>query len=361
MEISDRGYKTLWVDSAPYPSALRTRVLDAQKLGTRLSTREWLELDRDLGAWYGAVMSKIIAKKKVKPLVIANHGQTVAHFPAASRQGTTLQMGDSSRIAFETGLTVVSHFRNGDIAAGGEGAPLLPRFHRLLAQKLDPKNEGVAIHNIGGISNLTYVSPRGREVLAFDTGPGNLWIDHAASRFSRGALKMDAGGKLARSGQVNTRALQVLLKHPFLKKPAPKSTGRDDFTLEMFEEVIGNFNEDAIATAVAVTVESIAEAYERFIHSKKKRLARIYIAGGGAKNLFLVEQLQKRLSDVRVLTLDEAGIDSQMVEAQGFALFGWLALRGEAVGGAWTGVKDFAPPAHIIPGKNWKKVLKNLS
>src|SRR6185369_5916925 len=120
--------------------ALRKRVLDAQKPGTKLLSRDWLALERDLGEWYSSALSTMIKKRdpKERPDVIASHGQTVAHFPAANRQGMTWQLGDPTRIARATGLTVVSGFRDGDMAAGGEGAPLAPGFHLLLASALDP-------------------------------------------------------------------------------------------------------------------------------------------------------------------------------------------------------------------------------
>jgi anhydro-N-acetylmuramic acid kinase len=361
ISIDPEGWEPLWSAAAPYPAALRKRVLDAQRPGTKLPSREWLALERDLGEWYGSALSTIIKKHPpdARPDVIANHGQTVAHFPAAKRHGVTWQLGDPTRIARATGLTVVSRFRDGDMAAGGEGAPLAPGFHILLASVLDPTRLGIAIHNIGGISNLTYIGPN--EVIAFDTGPGNAWMDAATELATRGKSKFDRGGLLARQGSVDTRAVDVLMKNPFFKKAPPKSTGRDDFPFELFKSKTKTKGADLVATATAVTAESIAHAYENFILKKRLPLKAIYIAGGGAKNPALMDGLKNYMAPVQVMTLEEAGFDTQLVEAQAFAYFGFLSLLGQPVSGSWTGSQGFAPPGQITPGENWPDILATIS
>jgi anhydro-N-acetylmuramic acid kinase len=227
--IDGNTWKTLWTASLSYPSQLRQRVLEAQRYGRTPAKLEALALNRDLGEWYGKSLERLIARKpvRVRPHAIANHGQTVVHLPGS---GVTLQLGDPARVAARTGLTTISHFRHGDIAVGGEGAPLVPLFHKLLAGRMSDAKRGIAIHNLGGISNLTYLAPRG-QVLAFDTGPGNIWIDAAAARASRGRARMDRDGKLAASGEIDLRAVVAVLKHPYFSKPIPKSTGRDDFPI----------------------------------------------------------------------------------------------------------------------------------
>lgn len=360
ISIDPDGWEPLWSGTAPYPAALRRRVLDAQKPGTKLTSREWLMIERDLGEWYANALSALIKKQPAseRPNLIANHGQTVAHFPASNRQGMTWQLGDPTRIARATGLTVVSGFRNGDMAAGGEGAPLAPGFHLLLASVLDPTKLGIAIHNIGGISNLTYIGP---EVMAFDTGPGNCWIDAATEVATRGKSKFDRGGKLGRHGTVDAKAIDSILKNAFFKKQPPKSTGRDDFPFELFKSKTKARGADLVATATAVTVESIAHAYENFILKKRLPLKTIYITGGGAKNSALMDGLKNYLAPIQVLTLEEAGFDPQLVEAQAFAYFGFLSLLGQPVSGSWTGCRGFAPPGHITPGENWAEILSALS
>lgn len=358
IELSSGGWQVLWRREAAYPAGLRARVLKLQKPGTRVPVRELLMLDRDLGEWYGAVLGKMIRKSKPseRPDVIANHGQTVAHHPD---DGVTLQLGDSSRIAARTGCTVVAQFRNGDLAAGGQGAPLAPRFHQWVAAMLPEAEQGIAIHNMGGISNLTYIHPSGR-VLAFDTGPGCSWIDAAASEATRGRMKMDRGGSMGIRGRPDGRALDRMLKHPFLKRSPPKSTGRDDFPYEMFQKATRSKGEDRVATATWYTIETAAIAYERWILKRKLPLAAIYLCGGGAKNMAIAGGLEARLDDVPVRSIAGADHDPQSMESHAFAMFGLLALMGSPLGGEWTGARGFAPPAHLIPGENWRDVLLKL-
>jgi anhydro-N-acetylmuramic acid kinase len=360
-------WSPLWSRSKPFPAALRRRVLAAQRPGVRVGALEWMELHRDLGEWYGKSLAAMLAGARRSrlqlPHAIANHGQTLAHFPA---KGVTLQLGDPTRVARATGLTVVSGFREGDLASGGQGAPLVPAFHRLLARNLARGRaaaRGVAIHNLGGISNLTYVGPRrASELLAFDTGPGNAWIDAAAEHATAGRLKMDLDGRLASRGHADRAAIRALLKHPFFRKAAPKSTGRDDFPFELMLAATRARGADLVATATALTVESLAQAYERFVISPSRPLDAIYACGGGARNPTLMNGIRRRLDRVQVLRVEEAdaSLDGQYVEAQAFAYLGYLALHGKPVGGPWTGSRGFAPPAHVIPGENWAELASRL-
>lgn len=373
--------RRLWVESAVYPSNLRKRVLSIQEPCKSVTLLDYLKLHRDLGEWYGQTLGRIL-KNQPKgrtgfPDVIANHGQTVAHYPKIKM---SLQLGDPTRIACATGLTVVSNFRDGDMAGGGQGAPLVPLFHRMMAAKFATGStkqgkKGIAIHNLGGISNLTYIGPQGR-LLAFDSGPGNVLIDGAAEIASRGKLKMDRNGLLAAQGEVNNQALRKLLKHRFFALPPPKSTGRDEFNMPWFLSALppGLRGNSLVATATALTVESIARAYERFIlcnnlynnlYNKKMPLGEIYLCGGGAKNPTLVQWLQRRLPDIKIFSDcggfgGFGGFDAQFVEAEAFAVFGFLSLLGQPLGGEWTGAKKWGPPGHIIPGKNWLKVVAKL-
>ncbi len=167
LDFNLNGWSSLGEGSVSYPPSLRRRVFEIQKTGGVLSVQKILELNRDLGIWYGKAIGSLIRRLRV-PHVIANHGQTVAHFPDSA---VTLQLGDPTQIVRHTGLTVVSHFREGDLSAGGQGAPLVPLFHQVLAGTLKGKlgeRGGVAIHNLGGMSNLTYIGPKDR-ILAFDT------------------------------------------------------------------------------------------------------------------------------------------------------------------------------------------------
>ena len=352
------SWRPLWSASLAYPPNLRRRVLDAQSPGANYEIREWLGLHRDLGRWYANSIRRIIAKHSVRPHLIANHGQTVAHYPV---EGLTLQLGDPSLIAQATGISVVCSFREGDIAAQGQGAPLVPRFHGLSARKLGAPGRGISIHNLGGISNLSYFGgKKNGDVLAFDTGPGNIWIDAAAALSTRGRLKMDAGGKLARSGTIDEKAVRAILRHPYFSKHAPKSTGRNEFTFELLRSKTRAKGADLVAAATAVTIESIARSYENAILRKRLPLDAIYFCGGGAKNPAILEGVAERLPTVQVRSLEEAGFDPQLVEAQAFAYYGCLALLGLPLGGTWTGARGFGPPAHLIPAENWFEAVSRI-
>jgi anhydro-N-acetylmuramic acid kinase len=356
LKISQPSWKLLWARSAPYPSSLRQRVLNSQLPGAKLSLREFGELHRDIGLWIANSVSRILAKipNRQRPEAIASHGQTVAHFPAARKMGFTLQLADPTRIAFATGLTVISNFRDGDMSAGGEGAPLAPRFHQLLARTISKK--AIAIHNLGGISNLTYLA--GDKVVAFDTGPGNAWIDAAAEHTTNGRQHFDKNGRMAAQGKPDAAAIEQILALDYFKKPPPKSTGRDDFPFSFLLKKTSARGENLVATATMITIESIAQAYERFLPQLPQV---IYFCGGGAQNRFLLQAIAKRLPQIEIATLDSAGYSSRYLEAQAFAYFGHLALRGRALGGSWTGAAGWAPPAHIIPGENWQKIVQKLS
>jgi len=358
ISISKEGWSPLWSAARPYPAQLRKEVLEFQRPKSRVSAQEWLDLHRRLGEWYGRELKTIISKNGT-PDVIANHGQTIAHFPAKGRRGITLQMGEPTRIAHATGITVVSNFRDGDMAAGGQGAPLTPLFHRLLAQGIG-NIPGISIHNIGGISNLTYIGPNDF-LLAFDTGPGNIWIDAATERATGGKNKFDKDGKLAFAGEIDWPAIERILKHPYFSKPAPKSTGRDDFPLTHFFKSTRAKGADLVATATALTVESIAQAYEKIILHRNLPLSTIYFCGGGAKNLAILAALTQRLPEIKISTLSQIGLDGQLIEAQAFAFYGFLSLLGQPLGGSWTGAGSFGPPGHIVPGKNWMKLAAKLN
>ncbi len=356
------GWRPLWTHSAPYPARLRERVLAAQKPGAELSLRAWGELHRDLGEWMGAVLAKALRGRPAAemPEAIGSHGQTVAHYPAARKAGFTTQLGDPTRIVEATELTVVSNFRDGDMAAGGEGAPLAPRFHRLIARGFPGGAEGVAIHNLGGISNLTYLGPKGATI-AFDTGPANLWIDAAAELATQGKARMDRGGALAAGAEPDFVAMEAILRDPFFHRAPPKSTGRDEFPFARLLGATRARGAVLAATATAITVESIGRAYEAFIVRRGLPLRAIYFCGGGARNRFLMQSLRRRLSGIEVAPLDEMGVDSKFLEAQAFAYFAHLALRGEALGGPWTGGEGAAAGAHIIPGRNWRQIVQRLA
>jgi anhydro-N-acetylmuramic acid kinase len=372
IEINSEGWTPLWNNSSPYPQSLRKRVLEFQRPTSTHTSQSWLELDRDLGVWYGQAAQKSIVKQKDRPDVVANHGQTVAHFPhkanlsrkrsknISPNLGTTLQLGDGTRIATATGLTVVTQFREGDMAAGGQGAPLAPLFHQMLAAQMLTGTPGISIHNMGGISNLSYFGPK-RKVLAFDTGPANIWIDSATEQATKGKQKFDKGGRLALLGKADALAVAQVLKHPFFSQHPPKSTGRDQFPFEYLTSKTKSKGPDLIATATAVTIQSVIKAYQRWIIQAGLPLQKIYVCGGGAKNLTLLRGIEAGLPGTQVSTLTSMGLEAQTIEPLAFAVFGYLSLLGNPLGGSWTGSSSFGPPGHIIPGQNWAAVLKKIS
>ncbi len=362
IEFDPESWTPKWEASFAYPSTLRKRVFALQKPGAKTTIEETFALHTEIGDWLGEKLATLIEGLTAleRPSAIAVHGQTVAHHPGRRPRGFTVQLGDPSRIAEKTGRTVISHFRNGDLAAGGEGAPLVPLYHYLLSSVLPRGTEGAAIHNLGGISNFTYLDPRGG-MIACDTGPANVWIDAAVEKITKGKKKFDDSGKMALEGAVSESVIRELLKHPYLKRGAPKSTGRDEFPPEYFFKRAAKLKgKDLVSTATAFTVETIAQAYERFVLRSKKPLRVVYLCGGGAKNETLRYWLMDRLDGVDVRVLDEHGFESRYVEAQAFAFLGYRSLLGLPVGGAWTGTNRFAPPGQITPGRNWIDVLKSL-
>lgn len=374
VEFEKDTWRCLWQATRPYPDALRKKVLEFQKPGQAHSSMAWMSLHRDLGIWYGRTLKSILSRQAKKPHLIANHGQTLAHFPSPSKKATgqglgmSLQMGDPTQIAQITGLSVISNFRDGDLSAGGQGAPLAPGFHKLWVEALRSKNpvlrrEGISIHNLGGISNLTYLPPQNRisELFAFDTGPANCWIDAAVEEVTDGKLKFDPAGEIALHNRPNLAAVKKILLNPYFLKVPPKSTGRDDFPYALFRKATPFKGPSLVATATAITVESIAQAYEKWIIKKGLPLHKIYLTGGGAKNLAISEGLQQRLPKLQILDISKLGISSEATEALAFAFLGYQTLLGNPLGGSWTGVRTFGSPGHIIPGRNWSEVLKKLS
>ncbi len=361
--IEDQTWEILWTDHSPYPKNLKARVFAFQKPHTLQPIEEWLKLHRDLGSWYGKTLLAAIQSKR-KPDVIANHGQTVAHFPPhlPNTLGSSLQLGNASQIASVTGLTVVHQFREGDLAAGGQGAPLVPLFHQSLGPALGNPKKGISIHNLGGISNLTYLGPKSQPLLAFDTGPANSWIDAAVTAVTQGKMKWDREGKLAAQGTPDSVGLKQLLKHPFFQLPPPKSTGRDAFPPELFFSQTRAEGVHLIRTATEVTLISIVEAYRRWILDAGHPLNQVWICGGGAKNRWLMEELQRRLPQLQIAPFPKDWMDPQMIEATAFAVFGYYSLLGLPLGGSWTGVSlPGGPPGHLIPGRNWPTVLRKIA
>ena len=288
-----------------------------------------------MGEWLAEAVSAVCRSAEVDLAtvdLIGSHGQTIWHEPPRDgRRGATLQVGDPATIVERTGVPVVSDFRSRDVAAGGEGAPLVPWVDRLLFA-----TEHVRIlQNIGGMANLTRVPPLGSDdpVVAFDTGPGNALIDAAVELATNGRDQFDRGGEWARRGTVDEGLLTELLDDPFLHRPPPKSTGRESFGRGYVQEVVGRCLPsgpddwaDLIATLTAFTARSIAEAVRRWADPGAG--GEVILSGGGARNHALVGMIRDALEPVPVQTGDVLGFDPGAKEALAFAVLAWAHVVG---------------------------------
>jgi anhydro-N-acetylmuramic acid kinase len=348
----------------PYPQQLRKELLELIRTPAA-ALPDLTRVHYAIGAAFaGAAEELIKSAKKSRQLkgqvdLIGSHGQTIFHDPSGPR---TLQIGEASLIAATTGVTTVSDFRTADTAVGGDGAPLLPYYHRRLFQA--QSRQGVLVHNLGGISNYTYIGP-GKKIFALDTGPANCLLDGAIQKLSSGKKSFDEGGALARSGKLNRELLSFLLERPdileFRKKRAPKSTGRELFSPRLLEEAMGKFSristEDLLHTLAHFTVELVAESYKSEIFSRKLPLANAVLAGGGARNSFLLSLLQQHFPTVKFSTMEDFGHSAQALESQAFAYYAYLCLQGEPITmSSTTGAALPAICGKISPGKNWSSI-----
>lgn len=259
---------------------------------------------------------------------VASHGQTIWHNPHQKGDlvPSTLQIGESSVISTLTNIKVVSNFRSADIAAGGEGAPLVPMSEYMLF-KDDQKS--VILQNIGGIGNLTYLKKECTidEVVAFDTGPGNVMIDYFVNKYY--LMPYDDEGRIALSGSIVFSIYNKLIMDEFICQTPPKSTGREKYSAENLEKISNDLQfdkykkEDIIATITEVTVYSIVYNYKRFI----KEFDKVVIGGGGSHNAYIIKRLKEELGDI-VYTQDELGYSSDAKEAIAFVVLGYLSLIG---------------------------------
>lgn len=276
---------------------------------------------------------------------IASHGQTIFHITKSSNESvpSSLQLGDGSVIAQRTQTTVISNFRNADIAAGGQGAPLVPYADFVLFRE---KKINRSIHNIGGISNMT-ILPKNcslDEVFAFDTGPGNMMIDHACKKLF--GLNFDHHGMIAQRGKPIQKMLDELMSIDYLNLIPPKSTGRelfgDQLTDQMIDKYQNHLADDIIATFTLFTASTIALAYKKFVLPKTP-IDEIIFCGGGANNLYLIKLIQAKLTPIKIKKLEDCGFDSNAKEAIAFLILGneTLNMNPSNVIGA-TGAKSRA-------------------
>jgi anhydro-N-acetylmuramic acid kinase len=306
----DRSLRLLAYRTFPYPRSLRERVLGARELRTPALS----ELHGDLGRFFAACATRFIGRGKVD--VIGSHGQTVWHEPGRH----TLQLGEAAHIAEATGVPTVCDFRPADVAAGGQGAPLVPYFDRFVFGVRD-----AATLNLGGIANVTVLSKR---PLGFDTGPGNCLLDEAM-RLAYGR-PYDPGGRVAAKGKID-RKLLARFDHPYFRKPPPKSTGRElfsrEFLLDRCERELRRRPADVLATLTLLTAQTVADALTRAV---KKPLQEVIVSGGGMFNRTLMRQLEWTLWPAVPRPITVYGLHPLAKEPAAFALLAVETLRRRA-------------------------------
>jgi anhydro-N-acetylmuramic acid kinase len=324
LDVPAATVRVLATKSAAYPATLRDAVL-ALGEGGPTDARALARTHGALGDHYATLVARLITDLgSRRPDVVAVHGQTVAHLPV---DRVTLQIGDAARVAHRTAVPTVSDLRSADVAAGGQGAPLVPFADHVLFARLAP----IAILNLGGIANLTLMpSAKAEDVVAFDTGPANMVIDGLAA-LAGGTHDLDGAG--AARGRIDDEALSEFLTHPYFTKRAPKSTGREQFGASFAKRVSdlvtrhGGRSDDALATATALTARTIASALQR---ESRGSFERVLVAGGGARNPTLMRMLAAELApEVKMVeTTDAHGVPSAYREAIAFAILGAYRLRG---------------------------------
>jgi anhydro-N-acetylmuramic acid kinase len=359
-EISARRVRVLAFRTFPYLPAIRRRIFRLFRPETA-DLHEICRMNFVIGELFARALIDL-ARKSGIPLrsidLVGSHGQTICHLPQRGRGGrtpavATLQIGEPSVIAERTGITTVADFRPRDIAAGGEGAPLVPYADCFLFRHA---RKSRAIQNIGGIANVTWLPPSAGigDIVAFDTGPGNMVMDRVAQRITNGKQRYDAGGRMALRGRVHARLLAELMEHPYLGRRPPKSTGREEFGAAFADGLFqrarseGIAPEDILATVTAFTSRSISAAYQRFLPGPPDE---VILCGGGCRNRALVRWLQDDLHPASVAVMDEFGINADAKEAVSFAILARETIRGvpNNVPSA-TGAERPVVLGKIIPG-----------
>jgi anhydro-N-acetylmuramic acid kinase len=327
------------------------------------STSDVCEMQVLLGEAFANAARQVAADSHI-PLaqidVIASHGQTVYHQVAPGKTRSTLQLAAPAVIAERTGCTVAADFRPRDIAAGGQGAPLVPYLDLLLFGGDQVRR---AVQNIGGIGNVTYIDRSGT-ALAFDTGPGNVLIDEAVRLLTNGAMGYDHNGRMAAAGTIHEELLDQWMAHPFFAVPPPRSTGRELFGVAEAQRMVAEAREfgvgatSIITTLTALTAWSIANAYRQYCGG----IDEIVLSGGGTRNPTLTRMIAAAMPEARIRVLDEIGLDADAKEAVAFGVLGYASLHGypNSLPGA-TGATHATVLGSLTPGKNYRQLLQMVS
>jgi anhydro-N-acetylmuramic acid kinase len=287
-----------------------------------------------LGEMFADAALAVVARAKRSPRdvdLIGSHGQTIVHLPRArGGSAATLQIGEPCVIAERTGIPVVADFRARDVAAGGEGAPLVPLVDWIL---LRPTRGARLAQNLGGVGNVTLVTPRARDVVAFDTGPANAPIDAAVALATNGRRRFDEGGRLAASGRVAEDEVARMLRDPWFRRPPPKSLDRDAFGATLVADLVRRRPDlagaDLVATMTEFVARTVADAYRRHLPARA-RIVDVVVSGGGVHNPVLMRRLRELLAPTPVRSSAELGIDPDAKEAVAFAVLANESVAGRA-------------------------------
>jgi anhydro-N-acetylmuramic acid kinase len=344
--------------TVPYEKVMRERILHACQPETgRVDVIG--QLNFDLSSFF----ADVIMQAGYDADLIGSHGQTVWHNVDESGQVTsTLQIGSAAVLAEKTGMTVINNFRERDVVAGGQGAPLTGYVDYLL---LRHESKWRAVQNIGGMGNVTLLPPlsdAATEPLAFDTGPGNALIDIAVNHLTDGVLTYDRDGQMAAAGRVAGNWLEELLDHPYYRRKPPKTTGRELFGTEMALKLVaegqahGYTANDIVASLTALTTHSIAQTYRDFL---PKQIDEVIIGGGGASNPALMQMLRDILDPTQVITHEAIGLSSDFKEALVFAVLAyetWHHRPGTLP--AQTGASHPTVLGQITSGRNFANLIQ---
>lgn len=333
IDITGSGFKAkinvLASHSVPYPKKVREALLGMSN--TAAQTGDISRLNFLLGELYAEAVEETAERGEI-PVesikLIGCHGQTIFHEGQGAQYlgkkvASTMQIGESSVISERLGIDVISNFRERDIAAGGKGAPLVPYLDYML---LRHRGRGRVALNIGGIANLSAIPPNtnAERLIAFDTGPGNMVIDQLVSRITLGRQTFDRDGGFASRGQIDPKLLAKLLRDKYFRAKPPKTAGREQFGAEFVSKLLDTelSTEDLIATATALTAESIASGIRNFV-IPEMRVDEVFVSGGGAHNPTLVAMLRKALDPIPVMMSSEVGLDVDAKEAVAFAVMAY--------------------------------------
>ena len=352
-------FKVLAFTTTPLSSERREQIHSAIVHGNAAALNR---LHADLGEWLATAALQACRAANLEPSdidVIGSHGQTIWHEPpAAGRRGATLQLGCPATIAERTGIAVVSDFRTRDVAAGGEGAPLVPWVDRFL---FSDKEKRRVLQNIGGVANLTWVPRRGDNaaLIAFDTGPGNTLINSAVEIATDGAESYDRDGERAARGKIDAQLLAELLADSYYNRVPPKSTGREMFGKPYVETIVRRYPgvkndwDSLIATMTMLTARTIADAIKKWI--APHGVDELVITGGGSRNPTLVRMIARELDGIQVSGGDVLGVDPDAKEAVAFAALAWAHMNGvpanvpEATGAQGLRVLGSYTPGRMVP------------